>query len=540
MGAGAVNERGSVRVQERAAETDSVSVQPGAHKVADDNADLVSIARQFGAVLMSSIASGILGFAVTLLITRTYGATGAGMIFVSMAVFQICLVVVSSGADLGGMRTIARQLALGEPAAVPTTIRAALAPVAAVATFAAIVLFILTPDLAPHFVGSGSSEDVISLFRVVILFLPFAAVSLVAISTTRGFGTMTPYIVSEQFGKPLLIASGVGITAGMFPTEITLTGLAWASPNVVAMAYAIAMLRRLAGGLPAGPPLTRAARRAIWREFWRFASVRAVASVSQVLIHWLDVILVAALASPRDAGIYAAVSRVIVIGAVAQRAIIRVMAPRFSGLLAVDNRSRVQDLYQTVTAWLIAMSSPFYLSIIAFAPGIVLIFGSGFTAGALPMEILAAAALINIATGPATTILLMAGKASWNLGNSAGSLTINTVLNIALIPLFGITGAAIAWSVSVVFQNLLPTWQIYHSFHLHPFSLGTLTTGGAALLVFGFVGILIEVIWNPPLVGVMVIGICLTGIYLAILWYFRRLIALDAVYASLRFRARAA
>jgi O-antigen/teichoic acid export membrane protein len=501
-----------------------------------ETAELAGVARQFSATFAASIVSGALGFALTLIVARGIGAQGAGIFFVTLGVYAVTAGVLRLGADLGAMRMIARYLALGEPDAVRIIILAGVVPVALLSVAVAVGVLVVAPELGPHLVRSASSADVASLLRAVIVFLPFATVSAVIVAATRGFGTMTPYIVTEQLGTPLLSALGVGAVVALDPTPIPLIGVASAAPLLLGLVYAVFALRRLVDTLPRN--LVERPSGPIWRDFWRFASVRAGASIALVLVRWLDVILVGAIASAREAGIYAAISRFLFVGTIAQRAIIRVLGPRFSGLLAVDDRALAQTLYQTSTSWLVSISFPFYLLVSVFAPAVVLIFGPEFEPGARPLAILSIAMLVNVATGPVTTILLMAGKASWNLANSFGSLAINVTLNVMLIPTFGITGAAIAWSASILFQNLAPALQIYRVFGLHPLGPGALAAAGASVLVFGLGGGVIEAIAAPSAAVAGVIALALTATYAAILWRFRHLLAVESLRDSIRLRAR--
>jgi O-antigen/teichoic acid export membrane protein len=498
--------------------------------------ELSTVARQFSVTLASSIVSAALGFALTLIVARGIGAEAAGVFFITLGVFAVTMGVLKLGADLGAMRMIARYLALGKPDAVRTVIFAGIVPVALLSVVAAVGVIVVAPELGPRIARNASSVDVASLLRAVIIFLPVATVSAVVIAATRGFGTMTPFIVTEQLGTPLLSTLAVGIVVALEPTALTLVGIAWAAPLFLGLVYGLFALRRLVDALPAqredllsGP---------IWREFWRFASVRGGASFALILVRWLDVILVGILASAREAGIYAVISRLLFVGTITQRAIIRVLGPRFSALLAIDDRARTQTLYQTSTGWLVALSFPFYLLVSVFASVAVLMFGPEFKPGATPLAIISIAMLVNIATGPATTILLMAGKASWNLANSYGSLVLNAGLNVVLIPSLGITGAAIAWAVSILFQNLVPTSQIFHAFRLHPFGPGALAAGTVALLVYGGGGAAIKVIAQPSPAATVLIALALTLIYLAVLWRFRDLLAIDSLRQSIRLRAR--
>jgi peptidoglycan biosynthesis protein MviN/MurJ (putative lipid II flippase) len=53
--------------------------------------------------------------------------------------------------------------------------------------------------------------------------------------------------------------------------------------------------------------------------------------------------------------------------------------------------------------------------------------------------------------------------------------TYHRTLNLLLIPIYGMNGAAMAVSVSLIVFNLLKTWMIYQKFHFHCFSRKYLT-----------------------------------------------------------------
>ena len=70
--------------------------------------------------------------------------------------------------------------------------------------------------------------------------------------------------------------------------------------------------------------------------------------------------------------------------------------------------------------------------------------------------ILALGMLVGIAAGPVDIALLMLGRSVQSLRNNMTALVTNLVLNLALVPVLGITGAALAWSAAIVVSNALP------------------------------------------------------------------------------------
>ena len=154
--------------------------------------------------------------------------------------------------------------------------------------------------------------------------------------------------------------------------------------------------------------------------------------------------------------------------------------------------------------------------------------------------IISLATLVNMATGPVTTILVMAGRSSWNLGNAAVSVTLNVALNVVLVPRYGITGAAIAWAVSIVVQNLLPVVQIWRFLDLHPFGFASIASAAAAAGCFGLVGLAVRSAWGTSLAALIVSFVSSTLLYFGFAWSFRGALSLPLLASTLRFWDRAA
>src|SRR5262249_30809882 len=68
----------------------------------------------------------------------------------------------------------------------------------------------------------------------------------------------------------------------------------------------------------------------------------------------------------------------------------------------------------------------------------------------LALTFLAAGQAVNAAAGPAATVVTMVGRADLTLRFNATALVADVALNMALIPLFGMSGAGAAWCASLV------------------------------------------------------------------------------------------
>jgi O-antigen/teichoic acid export membrane protein len=91
-------------------------------------------------------------------------------------------------------------------------------------------------------------------------------------------------------------------------------------------------------------------------------------------------------------------------------------------------------------------------------PALSFIFGPEFGAAYLPLLILCAGQLVNAATGCAILLLNMTGNERYPLLATMVAAFLNVMLNLLLIPPYGIHGAAIATASSTAALQLWAGW----------------------------------------------------------------------------------
>ena len=126
-------------------------------------------------------------------------------------------------------------------------------------------------------------------------------------------------------------------------------------------------------------------------------------------------------------------------------------------------------------------SWPFYLMLAGFSPLLMGVFGNGYDAGSDVVLILSLTMLLATSCGPVDAVLLMAGRSWLSLRNSVVALAVNVGLDLVLIPLDGIRGAAIAWSIAIVVRNLLPLAQVHRHLGMWPSTRTTVRVGALAI-----------------------------------------------------------
>jgi O-antigen/teichoic acid export membrane protein len=498
--------------------------RPGAFG-ADSRADLSRTARDGSLKLAGSALDAILGFAFVVVVSRGLGPNGAGAFFEGVALLIIATNLVKLGADTGVVRMLARSRALGRRQDIEPILWISIIPVAALGILSGAIGFALAGPLADAISRSGHTEAVAAYVRVFAPFLPISAVYLVVIAATRGLGSIRPIVIVDNLIVPGLrpLLAALALAAGLGSLAVAIV---WAGAGVVGLVVAtmflVRMLHRMlhAGGGPGGA-VEPTSRSSLAREFWSFSLPRAAAGLLATTGTWLDVLLLGALVSVHEAGIYAAAGRFLLAGTLALSAIVVVISPQISALLARGDRDRAEAVYRTATWWLMIPGWPTYLALATFAPVLLRIFGPSFVAGQTVLTILSTAMLFSIATGPCTAVLLMGGKSSWNLLNTAAALVTNVILNLLLIPSFGMEGAAVAWAITLSLNNLLAVLEVRVLLRMSPLARGTGIVAAGSLGCYGLLGILARAVLGATLLSLVLYVLVATSLYLGLLWCFR-------------------
>jgi O-antigen/teichoic acid export membrane protein len=496
--------------------------RPSAH----ERAGMGRVARGGALNLLGAGFSATAGFAATWLVAKGLGQTEAGVLFAATSAFLVSTVVAKLGTTTGLVYWLARLRALGRVDLMRRCVVIALRPVVLASALASVGLWWAAPLLR-------RSPDFVSQVRLVAFFVPLAVLSDALLAATRGYRTMRATVLVEKLARPALQVAVLGAVLLIGGATGAYT-LAWIAPYALSAALAAAWLAHVMRTQRPARPARVGVGHIGW-EFWSFTGPRALASLAQLALQRLDVLLVAALLGFAPAAVYTVAARFVVAGQFANQAIATAVEPRLAELLAAADLRAANALYQDATAWVVLLVWPVYLGVAAFAPAYLSLFGHGYAGhGALAVVvIMAAAGLLANASGMVDVVLAMAGRTGWNMANVTLALIVNVGLNLLLIPRIGIAGAAWAWFAALAVKNAVPLVQIAVTLRIHPFGKATLLSYPLGLVCFGGVGLAARVLFGAGLVGCAATVVVAVPLYAAAVWALRGPLHLSA-FAALR------
>jgi O-antigen/teichoic acid export membrane protein len=479
--------------------------------------------------LVGAVTNGLLGFVAVLVVTHGLGPARTGGFFEGVSVFTIGSDVLLLGADVALLRFVSLDRAEGR-GETTSIFWVALLPIFVVALLVAVVGQAAIPRLAQALSHGGSPRLLTTYLRGLVLAVPLAVTYLACVSTTRAFGTVKPFVLIDKVLRPLLQVVLLLIVVLLGLDGTALAG-AWVVPVGIGLVATVWWMRRRMQGEPpsaAGPWLPLAAR------FWRFSTARGLAGMFQVLILWLDTLLIGFFRPPVAVAIYTASTRAVLVVLFVGIAIQQAVAPQFGDLLARREIARAEVVFRTATAWNILFTWPILVMLAIFAPVVLSIFGTAYQSGADVTRILAMSMVIGTTVGPVDWILLMEGKSSWNLLNTAVALGLNVGLNLLLIPRIGIVGAAIAWGVSIIVNDYAPLLEVMAFVRISPFGRVHRLVSLAALACFGLPGLAAAALMGQTLTALIVSSVVALAAYVVVVRRFAAVIQVSELLGGLR------
>jgi O-antigen/teichoic acid export membrane protein len=472
-------------------------------------------ARNSGWGAAGAAVAAVLGFVLVLLVARVAGAHQAGLFFAATAIVMVGVAVCAAGADTGLLWALSRDRAVGGARDLRALVTVALVPVAVIALVAGVLLALLAPVIAPMF-GSSDVEQTATMLRVAALGIVLGPLAQCLVQATRGLGDVRPFVAVQQVGLPTLRV--VAVIALALLGVVSVQSLAWAWVSPFALSLAVAgwfVARRIRSAERAAAAEPNPVTRTTIRAFWRFAAPRGLGSACSQALTWSDVLLVAILASPSVAAVYAAASRFASGGQIALQAMRLGIGPQVGAAFARGDVERVTVLYRASTTWAVMLSWPIFLTLAMFPDVALGIFGPEFVSGSTALVILALAMMFSVGIGNVGTVLLMSGNSFWAARNSAAALGVNIALNLALVPALGAVGAALSWMAAIVVENVLGLWLVHSRLGVAGHGRRFWLTAASVVVTLGLVALGCRVLIGADLVA-LVTDICISGLLLTV------------------------
>jgi len=192
-----------------------------------------------------------------------------------------------------------------------------------------------------------------------------------------------------------------------------------------------------------------------------------------------SIIMLGFLGSAEGVGIFRIAQRAAMLVPFGMQALTVTIAPTISSYYIQGELKRLQQLLTRTTRMVLAFSLPIAVILMIGSFWIVpFIFGADFQQAVWPLIILCLGQLVNIAIGPVENVLTMTQNERISAKGVSFGTILNIILHLILIPMWGVMGAAIATSLTIVIWNVLLAVLLFRKLRISSSALGKIEKNG--------------------------------------------------------------
>lgn len=168
-----------------------------------------------------------------------------------------------------------------------------------------------------------------------------------------------------------------------------------------------------------------------------------------------DAIILGALTSAENVGLYTVAARIALLTSFFLQVTNTVLSPKIASLYDNNQLKELEEMVQRVTKGLTFIGIMMFLVFFFLGEHILNLWGNEFTEAYTILLIVAIGQLVNLGTGAVGVIMLMTGHERIQSKISLAYVALNIILNFGLIYLYGIIGAAIATTTTLIISNVI-------------------------------------------------------------------------------------
>lgn len=223
------------------------------------------------------------------------------------------------------------------------------------------------------------------------------------------------------------------------------------------------------------------------REMLQFIGFGAFGGFALLVAAKSDVFMVGSLSAVKSAGVYAIAAYLATIIEIPTKSLYAASASSVAKYLAQDERHELEKLYKSVSINLLVAGLLLFGGIWISIDSLFALLPNGqeLAAGKWVLLFIGLARVVEMGTGLNNYMVYYSQYYRYSLLSLGVLAGANIGLSIWLIPILGITGAAVATLLSITGYNAISIALVWLKFRLFPFTKDTLKAIGLALASYG-------------------------------------------------------
>jgi len=401
----------------------------------------LKVAKEASITYIGLVAGNIFRYLFTILLARWVGVEYLGIYSLGNAVTRLTEVIGKAGLDSGVLRFVSHHRGKSQEHAARSSIRSALKIGFVFSIIIMIIQIALSGWLA--FAIFKSNALLKTLLIINAISLPFSIITLIAAWSTQGFQIMKYKVIVTDIFAPIILLISMVLLYFSLSAEAALYYPLLISA-VISCFTIMYFLKKISG-----VSIKSIISSKVDFKILYFSSPLMMVAVIGTFMHWLDVTMLGYFTNSETVGLYYPAARTAGLLRSVLLAFISIFSPMMSQFYAQKNAAGMENLYHLVTRWIFTVSVPILILLLMFPSKFMLLFGPEYMSGSNTLIILSVAVFMQAIMGIGSPALTMTGHPKVNLVNSIVAVIINVILNIILIPKYGLEGAAWATLISL-------------------------------------------------------------------------------------------
>lgn len=298
-------------------------------------------------------------------------------------------------------------------------------------------------------------EDQVSSIYILPLYLGAICLPMLAVAETldgvsRAFSWISIALSPTYIIRPILILlfTYFAIRSGYLASATTAMTAAIVATWITTLIQIFMLRTRLKKTLPWGP---KSYHPGIWL---RIALPIFLVEGFFALLTNVDILIAGIFLDPGKVAIYFATVKTLALVHFVYFAVKASFAHRISQYYHAGDREQYHAVIHDTARWTFWPSLAISGLLLLIGPYLLYLFGEEFTQGYPLLFILVIGIVARASVGPAETVLTMSGQQNACAMIYGATLFINIVLNLLLIPAFGLMGAAIATTLALIYEAI--------------------------------------------------------------------------------------
>jgi O-antigen/teichoic acid export membrane protein len=410
-----------------------------------------SFLKQAGFAFVVRILGACAGFLMALVIAKSLSPSESGVFFLGFAVLSVLGTLSTLGLTTAFVRFVGAYSADNNWSIVNGIVVKGLKATFLVSAVVMLLLFLFSSLINEMFFNKAGLGDVLSLLAFAI---PFYAIYLIIGFAFQGLHKPIVSVFLQNISCQILVVAAL-VSFVLFDLRLNVASVAkvFMFSTLVTCCFAVYLWfsreeSKIAADYSKTSELIGSAKPLWWMM------------LMGILVQWSGQLICGVFVSAEDLAFFSVAQRTAMLASFVLIAVNLVAAPRFAASAKQGEISVLRATSLFCSRIMLLFATPVLIVMLCVPHFFMGLFGEEYKQAAPLLQILIIGQFINVITGSVGFLLNMSGheKDMRNVVFISGSLAV--VLSLILIPLYGVTGAAIATAIALASQNLLAVYKV--------------------------------------------------------------------------------